>query len=77
MMSMNRKTSWDILGFSLLISYVLGHGLHWFIGGAAQVHSPARNLAVVGQILVAAILLLWALHAAYRHRKNGQSPSRE
>lgn len=74
---MSRKASWDILGFALLVSYVWGHGLHWFIGGAAQVHSPARNLAVVVQILVAAILLLWALHAAYRRRKDGQSPSGE
>lgn len=55
---MSRQKNWSLLG--LLMSLLFGQGLYWFIGGAAQSHSTARNVAVLAQIVVAVAILVWA-----------------
>ena len=55
-----RNPAFGYGAIGLAAAFVLGQGLHWFIGGEAAGHSFPRNALVVVQILFAAAALTWA-----------------
>lgn len=69
---MSQQSGWTFFG--ILMALILGHGIHWFVGGAAQVHSPGRNAAVIAQIVATGGLLLYAAYR--RHKATRQSTGR-
>lgn len=70
---MSKQTSWTFFGFLMLLA--LGHGIYWFVGGAAQAHSPERNAAVIAQIVVAGFLVVYSAYRRHRASRGTREAS--
>ena len=65
----SKAPGWVML--QVVMGLMAGHGIYWFVSGAAQTAAPGRIQAVVGQILIGVGLFVYAEIMRRRRTKNG------
>ena len=73
---MNGKNALESFSLLVVSALMAGQASHWFVSGQATGHSTARNLAVVGQLLVGVGLMIYGWSKLRRGRRSRGSIQR-